>query len=156
MGADGNPSFNPRRAPQLPFTAMTDEQRERAIASDPAFGHVVCRCCEVTEAEVVRALHGPLPVLSLDVIKWRTGATMGRCHGGFCSPELVEIMSRELGCSPDAIDKRLPGSRMIASARADYVELVRAGKPAFAGGPFGVADEPRSEARGRHAEAGSR
>ena len=106
---------------------MTDEQRERAIASDPAFGHVVCRCCEVTEAEVVRALHGPLPVLSLDAIKWRTGATMGRCHGGFCSPELVEIMSRELGCAPDAINKRLAGSRMIASARADYVELAREG-----------------------------
>ena len=156
LGAGGNPSFNPRRAPQLPFTAMTDEQRERAIASDPAFGHVVCRCCEVTEAEVVRALHGPLPVLSLDAIKWRTGATMGRCHGGFCSPELVEIMSRELGCAPDAIDKRLPGSRMIASARADYVELVRAGKPAVAGGPLGETDEPRSEARGRYAEAGSR
>lgn len=127
LGAGGNPSFNPRRALQLPFTAMTDEQRERAIASDPAFGHVVCRCCEVTEAEVVRALHGPLPVLSLDAIKWRTGATMGRCHGGFCSPELVKIMSRELGCAPDAIDKRLAGSRMIASARADYVELARGG-----------------------------
>lgn len=144
LGADGNPSFNPRRAPQLPFTAMTDEQRERAIASDPAFGHVVCRCCEVTEAEVVRALHGPLPVLSLDAIKWRTGATMGRCHGGFCSPELVEIMSRELGCSPDAIDKRLPGSRMITSARADYVELAREGGNPSKG-------KAREEAGARHA-----
>ena len=144
LGADGNPSFNPRRAPQLPFTAMTDEQRERAIASNPAFGHVVCRCCEVTEAEVVRALHGPLPVLSLDAIKWRTGATMGRCHGGFCSPELVEIMSRELGCAPDAINKRLAGSRMIASARADYVELVCAG-----GGP--TKGEAPEEADARHA-----
>ena len=144
LGAGSNPSFNPRRAPQLPFTAMTDEQRERAIASDPAFGHVVCRCCEVTEAEVVRALHGPLPVLSLDAIKWRTGATMGRCHGGFCSPELVEIMSRELGCAPDAIDKRLAGSRMIASARADYVELVRAGGSPSKG-------EAPEEAGARHA-----
>ena len=144
LGAGGNPSFNPRRAPQLPFTAMTDEQRERAIASDPAFGHVVCRCCEVTEAEVVRALHGSLPVLSLDAIKWRTGATMGRCHGGFCSPELVEIMSRELGCAPDAIDKRLAGSRMIASARADYVELVRAGGSPSKG-------EAPEEADARHA-----
>ena len=144
LGAGGNPSFNPRRAPQLPFTAMTDEQRERAIASDPAFGHVVCRCCEVTEAEVVRALHGPLPVLSLDAIKWRTGATMGRCHGGFCSPELVEIMSRELGCAPDAIDKRLAGSRMIASARADYVELAREGGNPSKG-------EAPEEADARHA-----
>ena len=144
LGAGGNPSFNPRRAPQLPFTAMTDEQRERAIASDPAFGHVVCRCCEVTEAEVVRALHGPLPVLSLDAIKWRTGATMGRCHGGFCSPELVEIMSRELGCAPDAINKRLAGSRMIASARADYVELAREGGNPSKG-------KAREEAGARHA-----
>lgn len=145
LGAGGNPSFNPRRAPQLPFTAMTDEQRERAIASDPAFGHVVCRCCEVTEAEVVRALHGPLPVLSLDAIKWRTGATMGRCHGGFCSPELVEIMSRELGCAPDAIDKRLAGSRMIASARADYVELAREGGNPSKGKAPEEADVRRSE-----------
>lgn len=145
LGADGNPSFNPRRAPQLPFTAMTDEQRERAIASDPAFGHVVCRCCEVTEAEVVRALHGPLPVLSLDAIKWRTGATMGRCHGGFCSPELVEIMSRELGCAPDAINKRLAGSRMIASARADYVELAREGGGSSKGEAPEEADVRRSE-----------
>lgn len=145
LGADGNPSFNPRRAPQLPFTAMTDEQRERAIASDPAFGHVVCRCCEVTEAEVVRALHGPLPVLSLDAVKWRTGATMGRCHGGFCSPELVEIMSRELGCAPDAINKRLAGSRMIASARADYVELAREGGGLAKGVLHEEADVRRSE-----------
>lgn len=152
LGAGGNPSFNPRRAPQLPFTAMTDEQRERAIASNPAFGHVVCRCCEVTEAEVVRALHGPLPVLSLDAIKWRTGATMGRCHGGFCSPELVEIMSRELGCAPDAINKRLAGSRMIASARADYVELAReGGNPSKgkareeAGARYAASDARRSE-----------
>ena len=152
LGAGGNPSFNPRRAPQLPFTAMTDEQRERAIASDPAFGHVVCRCCEVTEAEVVRALRGPLPVLSLDAIKWRTGATMGRCHGGFCSPELVEIMSRELGCAPDAINKRLAGSRMIASARADYVELAReGGNPSKgkareeAGARYAASDARRSE-----------
>lgn len=145
LGAGGNPSFNPRRATQLPFTAMTDEQRERAIASDPAFGHVVCRCCEVTEAEVVRALHGPLPVLSLDAIKWRTGATMGRCHGGFCSPELVEIMSRELGCAPDAIDKRLAGSRIIASARADYVELVREGGGLAKGVLHEEADVQRGE-----------
>ena len=145
LGAGSNPSFNPRRAPQLPFTAMTDEQRERAIASDPAFGHVVCRCCEVTEAEVVRALHGPLPVLSLDAIKWRTGATMGRCHGGFCSPELVEIMSRELGCAPDAINKRLAGSRMIASARADYVELAREGGGLAKGVLHEEADARRSE-----------
>lgn len=149
LGAGGNPSFNPRRAPQLPFTAMTDEQRERAIASDPAFGHVVCRCCEVTEAEVVRALHGPLPVLSLDAIKWRTGATMGRCHGGFCSPELVEVMSRELGCAPDAIDKRLAGSRMIASARADYVELAREGGNPSKG-------KAREEAGARHAASDAR
>ena len=56
-----------------------------AIAADARWGHVVCRCCEVTEAELVAALHGPLPVLSLDALKWRTRAMMGRCHAGFCS-----------------------------------------------------------------------
>lgn len=125
LGASPRPDFDPRRRHAVPFSEMGEEERARAIAADPRAGHVVCRCCEVTEAEVVAALHGPVPVLSLDALKWRTRATMGRCHGGFCSPEIAKIVARETGTAPDALDKRLPGSPLVAAARPDYAALAR-------------------------------
>lgn len=125
LGAPVREDFDPHRRRAVPFSEMGEDERARAIAADPRAGHVVCRCCEVTEAEVVAALHGPVPVLSLDALKWRTRATMGRCHGGFCSPEIAKIVARETGTAPDALDKRLPGSPLVAMARPDYATLVR-------------------------------
>lgn len=126
LGVGDNPSFDPVRRPR-PLLAMMDEDGiEPAVAEDPAWGNIVCSCCKVSEGEIVAALHGPLPVLSLDALKWRCGAMMGECHGGFCTPKILRIVCRELGCRPEDVDKRLRGSWMIASSRPDYVEAVRA------------------------------
>lgn len=118
--------FETRRCKTVSFAELDDEGRRLAIVADARAGRVVCRCCNVTEAEVVKALHGPLPVLSLDALKWRTRAMMGRCHGGFCSPEIVKIMARETGEDPALIDKRLAGSPVVVTSYANYVELARA------------------------------
>ena len=123
LGCGMNEAFNPHRDAPRYFAMMNEEQRKAAIAQDPAWGRIVCRCCQVTEAEIVGACHGPIPLLSLDSLKWRTGAMMGRCHGGFCSPEILQIVSRELGLKPEQIDKRLPGSLMAEKSREDYCEL---------------------------------
>lgn len=125
LGVGDNPSFDPVRRPR-PLLAMMDEDGvEHAIAKDPAWGNIVCSCCKVSEGEIVAALRGPLPVLSLDALKWRCGAMMGECHGGFCTPKILRIVCRELGCRPEDVDKRLRGSWMIASSRPDYVEAAR-------------------------------
>ncbi|HIW77374.1 MULTISPECIES: FAD-dependent oxidoreductase [Gordonibacter] len=126
LGARPRANFNPYRPQTKPFHLMSEHERTRAVAADPRAGHVVCRCCEVTEAEVVAALHAPVPVLSLDTLKWHTRATMGRCHGGFCSPEVAKIVARETGVAPDKLDKRLPGSPLTATARPDYASLAQA------------------------------
>ena len=126
LGADERAGFEPRREPRQRLRHMDAEQREHAVAADPAWGHVACRCNEVSEAEVVRELHGTLPVLCLDAIKWRTAATMGRCHGGFCMPELVRIIARETGLRPSELEKRGRGSWMVSRERPDYVELAQA------------------------------
>ena len=89
LGAEANGEFQASRERCKPFAERDEAERARAIEADPRWGHIVCRCCEVTEAEIVAALHAPLPVLSLDALKWRTRAMMGRCHGGFCSPEIA-------------------------------------------------------------------
>ena len=126
LGAGERAGFEPRRAPRQRLRHMDASQRAEAVATDPAWGHVVCRCNEVSEAEVVRELHGTLPVLCLDAIKWRTAATMGRCHGGFCTPELVRIIARETGLRPSELEKRGRGSWMVSRERPDYVELAQA------------------------------
>lgn len=125
LAAGENPSFDPIRRPRPLLAMMGEDGIERAIAEDPAWGNIVCSCCKVSEGEIVAALRGPLPVLSLDALKWRCGAMMGECHGGFCTPKILRIVCRELGCRPEEVDKRLRGSWMIAASRSDYVETAQ-------------------------------
>ncbi len=130
LAARENPSFDPIRRPRPLLAMMGEDGIERAIAEDPTCGNIVCSCCKVSEDEIVAALRGPLPVLSLDALKWRCGAMMGECHGGFCTSKILRIVCRELGCRPEEVDKRLRGSWMVASSRPDYVEAARAEEPA--------------------------
>ncbi len=125
LGAGKRADFDPHRDPRRHLVFMDEAEREAAVAEDAAWGHVVCRCSTVSEAELVSELHGLVPVIGLDALKWRTGATMGRCHGGFCTPEILRIMAREQGRAPEDVDKRLAGSWMVASSRSDYVELAQ-------------------------------
>ena len=69
------------------------ERQEALAAGDPRFARVVCRCELVTEAEIHEAIdHG---AVTLDGLKFRCRAGMGRCQGGFCTPRIVEIMQDE-------------------------------------------------------------
>lgn len=125
LAARENPSFDPIRRPRPLLAMMGEDGIECAIAEDPAWGNIVCSCCKVSEGEIVAALRGPLPVLSLDALKWRCGAMMGECHGGFCTSKILRIVCRELECRPEEVDKRLRGSWMIAASRSDYVETAQ-------------------------------
>ncbi len=125
LGAGKKADFDPHRDSRRRLALMDEAEREAAVAEDGAWGHVVCRCGTVSEAELVSELHGLVPVVGLDALKWRTGASMGRCHGGFCVPEILRIMAREQGRAPEDVDKRLAGSWMVASSRSDYVELAQ-------------------------------
>ncbi|MBR3226476.1 MAG: NAD(P)/FAD-dependent oxidoreductase [Atopobiaceae bacterium] len=80
---------------------------------DKAYGNVVCRCRHVTEAQIVDAIHRPLGARSLDGVKRRVTAGMGRCQGGFCSPKVMEILERELGMAPEDVTKAGSGSELL-------------------------------------------
>ena len=92
-----NPDFDPRRPAVPRFRELNAEQRAELIQKDPRFGRVICRCETVTEGEIVAALHSPVPACSINGIKRRSNAGMGRCQGGFCGPRVQEIIARELG-----------------------------------------------------------
>jgi glycerol-3-phosphate dehydrogenase len=83
-----------RKAPER-FNHLTQEQLAQKIKENPQWGQMVCRCEMVTEAEIVEACHGPIPVTNTDMIKRRLRPGMGRCQGGFCLPKVMKILSRE-------------------------------------------------------------
>lgn len=92
--------------------SMPDESRDAAIKANPSYGRVVCRCEEVSEGEILDALRSTVPATSLDGVKRRTRAGAGRCHGGFCTPRVVEILSGELGIEPCRVTKKGLGSEL--------------------------------------------
>lgn len=81
----------------IPNMALaSDEERHRLISENPAYGNVICRCEMVTEGEISDAIHRTPGAVTVDGIKRRTRAGMGRCQSGFCNPRVVEILAREL------------------------------------------------------------
>lgn len=83
------------------------------VAQKPAYGRVVCRCETVTEGEILDALQSPVPPCSLDAVKRRCGAGLGRCQGGFCGPRVLEILARELKIPPEEVFMDRNGSFIV-------------------------------------------
>ncbi len=112
-GAQPNPDFKPERKAFPRFRHMSDDERNAAIAKNPDYGHIVCRCEQVTKAEVLAAMRGPLGVRDVDAIKRRTRAGMGRCQGGFCLMRIPEIISQELNIPLNEVTKSGGGTNLL-------------------------------------------
>jgi glycerol-3-phosphate dehydrogenase len=109
-----------RDAGRKPFREMTDDERAAAVAEDPAYGRVVCRCETVTEAEIRAAIRCRVGARTLDGVKRRVRGGMGRCQGGFCTPRIIEILSEELGIAPEEVTKFGGGSWMIGGGGTSH------------------------------------
>ena len=96
------------------FRELDPEQQAKLIEQDPRYGNVICRCETITEGEILDAIHRPLGAKTMDAVKRRVRAGMGRCQGGFCGPKVIEILARELNKTPDEINKNEPGSYMVS------------------------------------------
>ena len=89
-----------------------EEEREALIKENSAYSVIVCRCEMITEGEILDAIHRPLGAKTMDGIKRRTRAGMGRCQAGFCTPRTMELISRELG---------IPMEHILKSGRRSHV-----------------------------------
>lgn len=114
-----NPGFDPHRKGILDPKTLPFEERAALVREHPAYGQVICRCETVTEGEILDAIHRVPGARSLDGVKRRTRAGMGRCQAGFCSPRVLEILARELGVPQEAITKCGGDSRLIAGTNKD-------------------------------------
>ena len=116
---EDNPNFDGTRKGILDPKALSPEAHAALIRENPAYGNVICRCETITEGEIVDAIHRTPGARSLDGVKRRTRAGMGRCQGGFCSPRVMEILSRELGIPMDQVTKSGGNSKLIVGTNKD-------------------------------------
>lgn len=107
-------NFTERRKGVLRFHELDREEQDEAVKKNPLYGKIVCRCETVTEGEIMDCIHRPLGARSMDAVKRRVRAGMGRCQGGFCGPRVIEILARELGITVEEVNKNKEGSYMIA------------------------------------------
>lgn len=106
--------FQKKRPGWPRFETASPIEREKMIASNPKFGHIVCRCEQVTEGEILEALRRGAN--SMDAVKHVTRAGMGRCQGGFCGITVMNHLSRALGVSPTQVTKKGEGSHQITAS----------------------------------------
>lgn len=115
---DKKENFNPIRKGVIHASSLNNEERAELIEKDPAYGRIICRCEMISEGEILSAIHRTLGATTLDGVKRRTRAGMGRCQAGFCSPKVMEILSRELGIALDEVKKNGKNSA-LAVGKAD-------------------------------------
>ena len=106
------PDFAPRRR-RVRFKELSSREKAALIEKNPAYGRVICRCETITEGEILEAMRGPIPPVSIDGVKRRCGSGMGRCQGGFCGPRVQEILARELGVDQCEIPQDKAASRIL-------------------------------------------
>lgn len=113
MGLKEKEDFIATRKGILNPASLSMEERNELIRKNPAYGTIICRCESVTEGEIIDAIHRPVGAKSLDGVKRRTRAGMGRCQAGFCSPRTMEILERELSMNMEDITKSGGSSKIV-------------------------------------------
>ena len=108
-----NPGFRPNRKAVPKLSELPLAERREMIEKRPEYGKIICRCEEISEGEILDAIRRPIGATTLDGVKRRTRAGMGRCQGGFCSPRVMALLQQELGCKMQKVRKNQPGSELV-------------------------------------------
>lgn len=122
MGLAPKEHFQAERKGILNPADLSLQERNELIQKQPAYGTVICRCESVTEGEIIDAIRRPVGARSLDGVKRRTRAGMGRCQSGFCSPKVMEILNRELRIGMEEITKSGGCSSVVAGRTKENVD----------------------------------
>ena len=105
--------WEPTLPAKIVFGELSYEEQDALIKEHPEYGNVICRCETITEGEILDAIRSPVVPTTIDAIKRRTRAGMGRCQGGFCQPRVLEILARELGCEWVDVNLKGKGSNVL-------------------------------------------
>lgn len=92
---------------------LSEEEKQAWIKKDSSYAVIVCRCEMVTEGEILNAIRRPLGAKTIDGIKRRTRAGMGRCQAGFCTPRTMELLAKEWNMKIEDIVKSGRNSHVL-------------------------------------------
>ncbi|MGE4277071.1 MAG: NAD(P)/FAD-dependent oxidoreductase [Lawsonibacter sp.] len=106
-----NPLYSPVRRSIVPVRTLPQAERARLVRCRPEYGEIVCRCRQVTKGEILDAIQRG--ATTVDGVKRRTGACMGRCQGGYCTQTILELLAQELQIAPEAVTKDGVGSNLL-------------------------------------------
>lgn len=119
LGLKDKKDFKAVRKGILKPETLSAEERSELIDKNPAYGNIICRCEMITEGEIIDAIRRPLGAKSLDGVKRRTRAGMGRCQAGFCCPRTMEILARERNLDMKEITKSGGKSYIVTGINKD-------------------------------------
>ena len=109
-----------RRKPFVVMSSMTNEEKNELIKSDPDFGKIICRCEKISKGEIKDVINRKCGATTIKGVKMRCRPGMGRCQGGFCEPEVLKILSEELGVDRKEIKLDRDGSNVyVTGAKED-------------------------------------
>ena len=118
---ENNPDFIGTRKGFLDAKTLPLEELDRLLKEKPEYGRIVCRCEQVSEGAILDAIRRPLGAKSLDGVKRRVRAGMGRCQAGFCSPRIMDILAEEWNIDVADITKAGGRSSVIVGLVKDRV-----------------------------------
>ena len=119
METDEKRVFQKKRRGWPRFEGASFAEKLEMIASNPKYGHVFCRCEQVTEAEILEAMGRG--AVTLDAIKHLTRAGMGRCQGGFCGMSVLKVLAQHLGVPLTEVTKNGEGSHQVIKSLRDFI-----------------------------------
>jgi len=107
-----------KRRPRIHLIHQTEAVQAQLIAQNPTFGHIICRCEQITEGEIIDAIHRNCGATTINGVKRRVRPGGGRCQGGFCAPKVLEILARETNRPRDEIEQEKKGSWLVKSKKS--------------------------------------
>ncbi|MDT3427832.1 glycerol-3-phosphate dehydrogenase [Paenibacillus forsythiae] len=116
LALERNPVFNPQRERLVSFKDIPDGERNEWIRRHPGYGRIVCRCEQVTEGEIRESISREPGACSVNGVKHRTRAGMGRCQGGFCGPKVTSLLSEELDRRMEQVLFENNGSELLSDS----------------------------------------
>ena len=105
--------YNPKRRPLYRLNKLSFEERCEKVKEDPKFGHMICRCEKVSEAEVIDCIRRSCGARTIKGVKKRVRPGFGKCQGGFCEPIILGILARELNKDKTEITYGKDGSYIL-------------------------------------------
>lgn len=119
LNASINSDFNPKRRKVMRLSEMTSAEKSELIKKDSSFAKIICRCEQITEGEIVDSIHRNCGSKTVVGVKSRVRPGAGRCQGGFCQPEVLKILSRELGVSALDVNYKATNSNILIAETKD-------------------------------------